>query len=332
MKEIHQIISTLGVNNLCVVDIGASGGMWHYYEKFIGSKHVDIILLEPSKIHAKKLIDYYKHYHNVKVEAVGLYKSDCNKILNYADTGGASIYNYDQSVAENYVEYHNAGKPNIQTNIRLISAPTWLDKMGKNKSLMGVKLDTQGCELDILASANEFRELGFICTEAPFGHKYEEQGALSEFFRFFETNNYEIFDVVINHSCFVAEGNRKQFIQNIFQLLPNMKFTHSIFRPRAMDGDIYAVKKIDEGASQYDLIKRFFSFITLNYYVEAHSLVNELELSKSNKKLIKSKLINLIRRRATIKDRSPLIHFIYSSLGSSRGTALLKKLKILPDC
>lgn len=327
-NEIENILRILNVNNLKVIDVGASGGVWKYYRKFIGSKYVEIILVEPSAYHAQQLSMQYKESENVIVEVVGLYSETCIKELNYSNTGGASICT-NSDIVEDYVEYHSNKGENIKTSVNLISSTKWIDSILKSKDLVGIKLDVQGCEMDILTAYDGFSHSGFMCIEAPFGHKYLEQSELSEYFNYLEKYTYEIYDIVINYSTYVKNGNRLKFIKNMFNLIANDTHKDSVFRPRSMDGDIYAIKAV---SSDHEVnVKRFLAFITLEYYVEAYYFVDLLDLTSEDKISIKNCLKKIINKKSLLRDKWNIVKKIYNMKSNPKINKILKKIKLISD-
>jgi FkbM family methyltransferase len=329
-KEIENILDLLDVQPMRVIDIGASGGVWSYFEKYLGSSYVEIILVEPSEYHSKELISMYSKYSNVVVDPIGLFENDCNKTLNYSNTGGASLFSNNFSLLKEYVEHYSNGIPeNMQCTVDLVSSKKWVESLVE-KQLIGLKLDTQGCELNILKDNNYFSSANFIAMEAPFGHKYKEQASMSEYFRYYEENLFDIYDIVPNYQTFVKSGKRSKYINDIFNLNENnTSQKDSIFKPRIMDGDIFGIKqKLNN--NQTSIKKRFISFITLNYFVEAYELVDEIDLNDNKKQLIKNNLVKIIQTNSTLRDRFKIVKKIYNLRYTLAGRRLMHFLHIIP--
>ena len=328
-NHIESICNLLDFGPLRVIDVGASGSLWSYFQKFLGSRYVEVVMVEPSPLHASQLKKRYESYGNVVIEEVGLYSHDCMATLHYSDTGGASIYETTEGLVKAYVEYHSSGAPNKTATVQLRSVSKWMESLNP-RFLLGCKLDTQGCELDIMKAADPFATAGFLCTEAPLVHKYVQQQALSEYIAWFEMHGYDIVDVQLNYSCLVQGANRKAFVRDTFTLEANTSSVASVFKPRCMDGDIYGVKKADASSAQTDQILRFFGLLTLEYYAEAYVAVEFLGLNESQTAQLKQHILSIMKCQATWRDRSRLLNFVLNALSSKRVQRLLCNIRVIP--
>ncbi len=296
----------LQVKNIHLLDIGASGRLFAPFENFLGLSEATIHLVEPSRAHADKLRIKYSGCKNVLVHEVGLFKESGAFKLNFSDTGGASLYRRDSSIADRYVDYHASNGPNIVCEVKVLAVDKWFESQGIAAILIA-KLDTQGCELDILTKSEDvFSKASSIYTEAPIGHKYIEQISLSKYFEYFERNDFELFDVVKNYSSLIIGSSRESFSKEQLHLKSNWNNQNSVFRPRMMDGDILCFKRIDAIESQQNLRRLIVAYAAMGYLLESYDALSGVSAADVDVEDCKSTLKALISKNAKYHDKYSL--------------------------
>ena len=302
-RLIGRLIDVLQVKNTHLLDIGASGGLFNPFKSFLGLNDAIIHLIEPSKAHADALRIRYSGYKNLLIHEVGVFKECGTYKLNYSNTGGASLYHPDNSVVDRYVDYHASGGPNVNCEVEVLETDKWFKNQGITDILIA-KLDTQGCELDILRKgADIFSKTSSIYTEAPMGHKYIEQSPLSEYFEYFESNDFELFDIIKNYSSLIIGSSRETFAKEELHLKPNWNGQNSVFRPRIMDGDILCFKKQDAIQSQQDLKKLIVAYAAMGYFLESYHALSGLSAADVDVDDCKNTLKVLISTNARFHDK-----------------------------
>jgi FkbM family methyltransferase len=302
-RLIGRMMDCLQLKNIHLLDIGASGGLFTPFESFLGMNGATIHIIEPSRVHAEKLRIKYSGYKNVLVHEVGLFKESGKFKLNYSDTGGASLYHPDNPVVDKYVDYHASHRPNIICEVEVVAVDKWFESLGIT-SILIAKLDTQGCELDILEKgADVFSKASSIYTEAPMGHKYIEQFPLSKYFEYFERNDFELFDIVKNYSSLIIGSSREEFSTEQLHLKSNWNSQNSVFRPRIMDGDILCFKKADAVDSQQNIRRLIVAYAAMGYYLEAYDALSKVTVADVDVDDCKNILKALISKNARYHDR-----------------------------
>lgn len=293
--------SLLDQNNLCIVDVGAAGGIhnrWSLFHPFVKG-----ILFEPNKNEYKKLINI----------------SDPNSlIINSALAGTKRRIEFyltqKQECSSCYVPnteflslFDNADRFNIlqTSSIEVDTLTSQLNK--KNITEVDfIKIDTQGSELDILEGGLDFlsRAVG-IEVEMEFVEVYKGQPLFDEVHSFLTRNGFNLFDI----KRYYWKRKNEPHSTNTGQLI----FGDGLYY-RSPE-NVLSIEDIDEKKA----IRAIYVYIAYGYYDLARNLY---ELSKKEDILSSKGLLKL----ETIISKNKLNHAFPNFKGKDRIKKTLDKL------
>ncbi len=137
---------------MTIIDIGANVGVYAIYAKLLREDNV-VHCFEPTPTSIELLQENLKQFSGISIHPYGLSNRDCEATLNINkyNTGG------------NSVKY---GKEDFETvRVQLYNTSKIFDKL-KLQHIDALKVDTEGCELEILESLKDrFDDIDHIIVE-----------------------------------------------------------------------------------------------------------------------------------------------------------------------
>lgn len=296
------------------VDIGAAGELHQPFQKLLDAQS-QIIMIEPGSDRFAELSMKYGCYHNVSIHNIGLWDRNGTFPLHFSDTRGASLYRPDLELCSKYVDEHLDLNPTgLIVDVVVRKASEFFSETNGVGALTLMKVDTQGCELDIMRDLSPL--LGStmsVYTEAPLSASYDGQPSLSEYIDFFISHGFELFDITLNKALRTSLPNRSEFLRKQFKIHGQPRW----LKHRLMDGDLLFFKalKVDEEISK--VANLAIAYCVYGYYLEAFCLLkdarNMRQYSEDEHDTI-TQSINLMVRHITttrpIVSRTKVLSFV----------------------
>lgn len=308
------------------VDVGAASGLHLPFNPLLstGSK---IVMIEPGQERFAELKEKYRDAKNVEIYDVGLWDKDGSFDLHFCDTRGASLFKPDLEVCRNYVDEHLDGHPTGKVcQVEVRKAEPFLRSVAKVEGIDFIKLDTQGCELDILKDLGPLLdETVSVITESPLSARYHGQPSISEYLDFFVGKGFELFDITLNKALRTRAPRRFDFIRDTF----GVHGYPANLKGRVMDGDLLVFRKPGWADTPKRVKSLAFAYCLYGYHLDAYCLLldskglfqaDERERAAWEKSL--KMLADHIAASSPFYHRSGALYFVKRALGRLRRTFL----------
>lgn len=296
-------------------DIGAAGELHAPYQNLlnIDSK---ILMIEPGNERFDKLTKKYGKFSNVNLHKVGLWDKSGTFNLHFSDTRGASLYRPDLTLCSKYVNEHlNMDPTGLIVDVGVLKASEFFSANLNGSNLNLIKLDTQGCELDIMRDlTGDLGETMCVYTEAPLSARYIGQPSVGEYIDFFTSRGFDIFDITLNKALRTRLPSRSEFLRERFGIHGDPP---SSLKGRLMDGDLLFFRIPEENMAPRRASELALAYCIYGYHLEAFCLLEEVRSNDSLDEIdIKrlddgiNALVQYIRGTRTILHRSRCVNLL----------------------
>ena len=177
-------VSNLSLSKFVVLDIGASRGDYSL-ELLRGNDKIIVHAYEPSKVAVaqfKSRLNDYIQNNRCYIHNFGIGKKSGNFKLysNFEGSGGASLNKRDAN-------------SQFQTNVKISNFESAISSI--KLPIIGMKIDTEGQELEILLSAEKLlSSKHFLCVQFEFGeYTIEKKESFKQYFEFFSDLGFKMF-------------------------------------------------------------------------------------------------------------------------------------------
>ena len=170
-----------------IIDIGTGFGTPAFYDAF---PEANMLLIEPVKEFEDHLKKICKKYKNCNYLLIGLGKEKGEKEINV---------NIDSPTLSSFLDRTRLTRSESRVEKRKIKITT-LDDLALDlpfESPIGLKIDTEGFELDVIKGAENFlRNVDFVITEVSILKRFRESYSFEEFILEMQSKGFRVFDVL----------------------------------------------------------------------------------------------------------------------------------------
>jgi FkbM family methyltransferase len=261
--------SLLQGQKVALVDVGAAGALPPNWEDW--RKHLAVTAFEPDPAAAKKWKYRYPEK-NFQVVAQGLSQQGGPVALHVLNAPTGSSLKKLKTPISSYVE-ESYCFPVREVLIETIRLEDGLKQVGK-PTFAGIKLDTQGSELEILQSlpVQTVREAVFIETEIGMPGAYADTPGLADWLAFLEPLGFELFDLHPLRTPLAKFQEKHQDIWGQLEVPPgNVSVSQRLWEADAL---FFNVKKLSGAAkSSGELAITVACLCLYRFFLEALDLV-----------------------------------------------------------
>lgn len=170
-----------------IIDIGTGYGTPVLYNAF---PEANILLIEPVKEFEDHLKKICKKYKNCNYLLIALGRENGEKEINV---------NVNSLTLSSFLERTKLTRPKSTVEKRKIKITT-LDDLALDLSLedpIGLKIDTEGFELDVIKGAENFlKNVDFVITEVSILKRFKESYTFEEFIFEMHSKGFKVFDIL----------------------------------------------------------------------------------------------------------------------------------------
>lgn len=192
--ELLEIIKN-DLPNPIIYDVGANVGTWAKLALAI-FPGAEVQCFEPLPDHAKKCVELFYNYPNVKIHTVALGATNYTDNINLVSlTDASSLLELSEDCKE---KYHLSVTGKAEITVKKLD--DFITDYNLNKPDV-IKLDIQGFELEALKGASEtLKNTKYVLTEVSFTEFYKGQAYFSDIVSYLSTYGFEL--------CALSESTR----------------------------------------------------------------------------------------------------------------------------